>query len=460
MPRLAKLPLADAYVAIALLFGAFFLIATPPFGTGDETAHFERTYEVAAGAFLGAEGLPAGMQALIDDAFARVKSGEPVTAADYARWREINLAASEITPWPEPIRAVMRLHSPLCYLHLAPVMAASAALKLPPLAIFYLGRVVSLLAGAFLVRAAITRAPAPFKAPLLLFALLPTTVVYFGAFNIESLLVGLSFYYFALVAELAADAAGRPLTRGEIFRLICVAFLLGQFKTGYLLLPAFALILPASKFRNSAERAMILALIILPGAMMSLGWATTVKDAMIGDLVYSTLDGNRVAPAEQLAGVLDDPLGYAGVVLRTLFASDAPQFAWMSLLALGGWTNVAVPALVYALLGAGLFLVWLSGERAPRAMTTPVAIGVQLAIFAGTAGAILTLVYFQWNGVGAPVVDGFQGRYLIAAAPLLFALAPARLSFLAAPGRREAVAIGAPVLGLVAMSAAVVARYW
>jgi hypothetical protein len=451
--------LADLYAAIALFFGAFFVIATPPFGTGDETAHLERAYEVASGAFLGADGLPAGMQRFIDDAFGKVKSGEAVGAEDYRRWSGIVLDAGATTPWPEPVRAVMRLHSPLCYLHFAPATAAGVALGLPPMAIFYLGRVVALLAGVFLVRAAVTRAPASLRPPLVFFALLPTTVVYFGGFNIESLLVGLAFYYFALVASLAENA-DRRLTRADVTQLVAIAFLLGQFKTGYLLLPATALILPAAKFRSLAERVTILALIILPGAVMSLGWAIVVKDGMIGDIVYSTVDGNRVAPAEQLAGVLADPVGYAGVVLRTLFASDAPQFAWMSLLALGGWTNIAVPAFVYALLGAGLFLVWLSGGKAPAAMTTRIAIGLQLAIFAATAGAILTLVYFQWNGVGAKTIDGFQGRYLIAAAPLLFALAPLRLSFLATPGRREAFAIGAPLLGLIAMSAAVLARYW
>lgn len=59
MTRIFPLSLADAYALAAFFFGAFFLIVTPPFGTGDETAHFERAYEIAAGRFLGAEGLPA-----------------------------------------------------------------------------------------------------------------------------------------------------------------------------------------------------------------------------------------------------------------------------------------------------------------------------------------------------------------------------------------------------------------
>ncbi len=459
MIRLRKLSLADAYALVAALFGVIFLVATPPFGTGDETAHFERAYEVATGAFLGADGLPSGMQVFINDAFGSVKSGAPVDGEDYRRWADIPLGAAATTPWPEPIRAVMRLHSPLCYLHFAPATAAGVALGLPPLAIFYLGRALALAIGVLLVRAAIARAPATFRAPLVFIALLPTTLVYFGAFNIESLLIGLGFYYFALVASLAAEPEKR-LARADILHLVAVAFLLGQFKTGYLLLPALALLLPSTKFADPRARAVILALIVAPAVAASLGWAAIVKESMLGDFVYSTLDGNRVEPAAQLAGVLADPIGYAVVVLRTLFASDAPQFAWMSLLALGGWTNIPVGAPIYGLLGLGLFLVWLSGEKAPAAIAAPFALALQAAIFAATAGAILTLVYFQWNGVGDPVIRGFQGRYLLAASPLLLALAPIRLSFMAAPGRREAVAFGAPIIALVAMTVAVIARYW
>ncbi len=459
MTRFRLTSLADAYALIALFFGAFFLIATPPFGVGDETAHFERSYEVATGRFLGADGLPAGMQTFIDDAFGRVKSGAPVTADDYARWSEINLAAGEITPWPEPIRVVMRLHGPVCYIHLAPVVAAGAALSLPPLAIFYLGRLVALAIGILLVRAAIARAPGALRPPMLFVGLLPTTIVFFAGYNIESLLVGLAFYYFALVAGHAAEP-DKKLTRGDIIRLAGVAFLLGQFKTGYLLLPAAALILPAAKFPGWGRRLLILILIILPGAAASLAWAMIVKSSMLGDLAYSTLDGNLVDPSAQLEAVLADPAGYIGVLARTLFSSDAPDFAWKSFLALGGWTNIAIPAVFYAMLTVSLFLVWLGGEKPPAALTTPFASIVQSGVFIATALIILTLVYFQWNGVGDALVTGFQGRYLIAATPLLAALAPVRLSLMADARRGAALSLAAPALSLIAMLIAVISQYY
>ncbi len=459
MIRPRSVSLASAYALIALVFGMFFLIVTPPFGVGDETAHFERSYEVAEGRFLGAEGLPSGMQALIDDAFTRVKSGEPVAAADYERWGEIDLAADEITPWPEPIRAVMRLHSPLCYIHLAPVVAAGVALDLPPLAIFYLGRLAAFAVGIFLVAAAIARAPAALRPPMLFVALLPTTIVFFAGLNIESLLVGLGFYYFALVASFAAEP-DKKLARNDIALLAATAFLFGQFKTGYMLAPALALILPRSKFASRRQQIFVMLLCIAPGMIASLAWAGAVKSAILGDLVYTTDGVNRVEPAAQLARILADPISYAGVLVRTLLASDAPAFAWQSYLGLGGWTNIPLPTAVYAILTLGLMLVWLSGEKPPQAIAIPFAIVVQAGIFVATALAILTLVYLQWNGVGDPVISGFQGRYLIAVSPFLAALAPVRLSLLGDPARRAAVAVCTPSIGLVAMAGAVLAHYY
>lgn len=456
--RKARLSIANAYTLIAFMAGLLFVIATPPFGTGDETAHFERAYEVATGAIMGADGVPAGMQSFIDDAFGAVKSGKTAGRGDISRWLDTPLGAGTIVPYPEPLRAVLRLHSPICYAQFAPVMAAGVALNLPPVAIFYLGRLAALLAGVFLVRAAIAAAPEMFRAPLAFLGLMPTTLVYFSAFNIESALIGLGFLFFALVAR-AADAPDQRLGARGLALLAGAGFVLGQFKTGYLLAPAMALIIPVRVFGGRSDWARAMALIILPGAAASLAWAMVVKNAMLGGLVYSTFDGNRVAPDEQLAGVIADPAGYLGVLGATLFSSDAPAAALKMFFAVGGWTNIPVAAPVYALLIIGAILVWLSGGKAPPAMRSAYGRMVLGGIFAATVFAILTLVYFQWNGVGAATIEGFQGRYLIAVAPLLLALAPFRLSILADARLRTGLAFGAPMIASAAMLGAVLAAY-
>ena len=58
MTKSALFKFHNLYFIIAGIFGMAFLILTPPFGAGDETARFERIYEVATGQWLGAEGVP------------------------------------------------------------------------------------------------------------------------------------------------------------------------------------------------------------------------------------------------------------------------------------------------------------------------------------------------------------------------------------------------------------------
>lgn len=458
-PQAGALALADLYTLVAVFFGAFFIALTPPFGVGDETTHVERTYEVATGAFLGGKGLPAGLQQFLGDAFARVKSGEPVSADDFGRWAAIPLEASRIEPYPDPLRAIMRLQYPGNYVHLAPAMGAGMAFGASPLALLYLLRTVALLAGVLLVRQAIKIAPAAFRPAMAFIALLPTTLVFFSGVNNESVLIGLAFLWFAYVASLSARADER-LTPIEIAGLIALGFILGQFKSGYFLLPALALILPAGKFSSPLHRLLLLTLTIAPGAAVSFLWMATAKTAMLGDAAYSTMPGNRVAPDEQIAFILADPLRYAMIVFRTFFLSPEGGEAARSLGGVGGWTNIGLSSPVYALLLVAGVALWASGEKPPAAMTAPAALLVQAGLFGGVTLLILTMMYVGWTGVGAGVIDGFQGRYWLPLLPLILALAPVRLSLLSGEGARLCLAFGAPLIGLIAMAAAVFRHYY
>ncbi len=450
---------ADLYTLVAVFFGAIFIFLTPPFGVGDETTHVERTYEIATGAFFGAKGLPAGLQTFIDDAFTRIKSDEKISGYDYARWSGIGLEADHIEPYADPMRAIMRLQYPGNYIHLAPVMGAALAIGAPPLAILYFLRAAALLAGILLVRQAIRLAPAAFRPAMLFIALLPTSLVFFSGVNSESVLIGLGFLWFAFLANLAARPH-EPLTRKEIAGLLLLGFAIGQFKSGYFLLPSLALILPAGKFTSPAQRLIILLLTIAPGAFVSLCWMTAAKTAMLGDIAYSTAPGNRVAPNEQIAFVLADPLRYGVIVFRTLFLSSEGGEAVRGMVGLGGWTNIPLIAPVYAMLFIAAIALWTSSDRAPPAMATPLAILIQAGIFGGVTLLVLTMMYVGWTGVGAPVIEGFQGRYWLPMLPLLLGLAPARLSLLPDDRTRFFIAVTASSIGLFTMVGSVFSHYY
>jgi hypothetical protein len=455
----ARLSIADAYALIALAFGFFFLIVMPPFGTGDETAHFERSYEIATGQFLGAEGLPAGMQAFIDDAFGQVRSRELITINDFVRWSKIPLDQNHIIPYPEPLRAALRIHSPASYPHIAPLTFVGLALGARPFYVFYLGRLGALIAGIALVRAAIARSPASLRPPMAFVGLLPTTLVFFTGLNIESLLIGLSFYFFATIADLSSTP-DQQIRRTDIILLAVLAVMLSQFKAVYSLVPIISLLLPSSKFGSGREKVLALALIIVPGFCAGLAWGLVVRSEILDGILYSTTGENRVAPSEQIEFIFRHPAAFAAVIVRTLFLTQFVGVMWKSMLALGGWTNIPVSIPSYVVMTEAFLFVWASGPKPPAALISKPAIALQLAVFCVTTLAMMTLLYVQWTGVGAPLVEGFQGRYWLSIMPLLFAAAPVRWSLFEDPRHRITMALAAPVFGLVDMARAVIGFFY
>lgn len=436
----------NLYLIVAGIFGTAFLILTPPFGVGDETTHFERTYEIASGQWFGADGLPAGFLQFRDSAFDKVLEGDPFTASEITALTEIEMQQDEIVPYPNPLRKVLRINNPINYAHLAPIMASGLALNLNPFWIFYLCRFASLVIGLLLIRFAIKTLPFQ-KHSLTLIALFPTTIFFFAGINVESVMIGLAFLYFALVVRHSVVQTHK-ITQRDILILACIAFFIGQFKAAYFLLPLFAILIPQARFHSVQQRIIVLALVFFPAFMATLGWSMIAKEIMIGDFAYATGGGTYVQPGEQLAFVFADLFRFFGILLSTVFETDLLPYSWASMLGILGWTNIPLHPLVYGTLGLTVFLCWFSGEKAPNTLTGTGPISLQVTIFTASIGITLCLLYLQWTGVGGPTVEGFQGRYIIPVLPMILALAPLKLSLLDSSGRRKILVFGTstPVL--------------
>jgi len=451
-------PRADRLFAVlASLYGLFLLIVTPPFGAGDEPAHFERIQEVRALRWLGAEGLPAGHIAFVETGYSRIRSEARIDAAHFETLRRIRLDAEQSAPYPEPLRVVLRINSPFAYIHFMPAAIAGAALHIDPFVQFYLFRLTSLAAFVLLIADAIRRMPGP-KYLMALIALAPTAMHYASAVSVDPWAIALSFGFFARLAA-AADADG-PLRRREWIALAAFAFLLAQTKTPYSLLPFAALLIPARRFAGSAGRAGVIAAIALPGLAAAMLWAGIVRSEMVDGLVYATGGGARVVPAEQFAGILADPLAYLRTFLSTLFSPAFLGKAWASFVAAPGWAQIAAPAFAHGAFTAALLLVFLNDDKEPDALVSAPALAFRLALFAVALSSALTLLYLQWTGVGAARIEGFQGRYLYPLAPLLFAARPIRMTLFAAPLRRAALVATASTLAVGGSAGALIASYY
>lgn len=173
--------------------------------------------------------------------------------------------------------------------------------------------------------------------------------------------------------------------------------------------------------------AMALASLGLPiGAWLL--WQATMHAPIIGLTTGSPVP--NVDGAAQAASLWENPariLQVLGWQLAQFFALPPINGGWRGMLLALGWCRYIAPAHVYALslaaLGLGLFLLrWDARSVAPEEPTPRV-------LVIGTIGGIIVyftmvtlLLYMHFTPLGAQVVFGVQGRYLLYPMAVLFFL--------------------------------------
>ena len=170
-----------------------------------------------------------------------------------------------------------------------------------------------------------------------------------------------------------------------------------------LLIGAPALRDPAQRRGALIVHGIILA-VVLGGSALWL-WSTA------GTLVSWRVGTDAAA---QLRGILAEPGGYAMILLRTVWHEAAYYPGTVGIL---GWLRFPLPDAVYA-----LPLLGIVAAAAVRDEGEPVLTAWSLAwkalIVIGAATLAMTAMYLMWTPVGAPRVEGVQGRYMLPLAGL------------------------------------------
>jgi uncharacterized membrane protein len=313
--------------------------------------------------------------------------------------------------------------NPVAYIPQTGAYWVGEIIGLPPLVLFYLGRLAGAVTGMGLTYFAIRRMP--FRSwSLGALAMLPTIVFSRSTLDADQVTNALSFFFTASVLA-AMVHQGRISTR-SLAVLVASAFLIAQSKSAYLVLAPLALAIPAERYGSRRRWILASALIVLPGAVASIGWMFALKYTFFAGMRYHTWAGN-VYPDGQMAHILAYPLTYLAVLLRTVFATNFLASSLLGFIGVFG-PPVGMPLIFYILLLAS-FALTLTGEGAGETQTLPPLVG-RLALCAFVTGfvLILTLLYVQWDGLDTPTVQGFQGRYLYPLAAPLLVLLPRRIS--------------------------------
>jgi uncharacterized membrane protein len=353
------------YVVLALILGLLYTFVTPPFRVPDEVGHFWRACAIAEGDVAPEEGayLPREDEQFV--AATWQKRITPRMALKVRRERnEVAFVRFPTTYTPSP------------YVPQAAACFFARCFAISPGAKFYLGRLANLILAIVVTAIAIRIMPFA-KWTLAVVGLFPMTLFLDASFSPDPLTIALTFILTAILMRGGSGAI--------------VAFLLALCKQGYFLIALLR------------RRWMTLA-VAAPGAMVSLMFSVR------GSLT------NRPAGVDsrrQIEYEFRHPLSVLSVLAMDAIR-HGPRYG-QEMIGRLGLLDVSLPSLAIFSAAAVLIatMVWAGGtpDRGTRMVATALAAMFSLAV--------LFSLYVTWTPVGAPFIDGVQGRYFLPLVPMI-----------------------------------------
>lgn len=396
------------------------MIATPPFQTPDAPNHFYRALQVSDGHFIGQyiDGVSGGY----------VDSGAFTYADNFSVMpfrREVKLTTSLLNKAPDAwsgTRQLVPFPNTAIYPGYAyvPQALAITVARLGGAQVLHTYRLACASNFIFSLALVFLSLRLARKTSLALFscALLPTSQMLFTSVSQDATLIGLAFVIIAAFDRLTENTT--ELTRTQIIAAaICLLICISS-------RPPYVGLLP---------------LIFSPrlGSMHGYRLATRVMFACgVGVLaaviaVYAQHVTHLPPPAGvstrgQLAHLAAHPGELWSLATQTLRSSTG--FVFESFVGNLGWLDAPLHDTYYVVSGLILVLMLLASvststnEAAVRLSLRPGAAAVALSSLVGTCALVYGAMYLTWTVVGAPIVNGVQGRYLTPVVPLIAFVAP------------------------------------
>jgi hypothetical protein len=398
------------FLAVVLASGLLLVWTTPPFQMADEQTHLYRADILTFGPAGLGERTVEGRRyvtgrihvGIIDAATAfdrlRFHPEQKVGAADYTAAANVRLDARSVDVPPG------QALNPAFYLPAAAAVAWGRHFGWTVLHTLYLARVLGLLTCAGLGFAALSIARQA-RLPIFAVLTLPMSVALFAAVSQDGPLVATAALGVALMSR--AMGEDRPLSRGETILIgLCIGAI-AVAKLPYAILAVLILLAPTEDRRlRAAAGALALA---IPLAWN--GWMT------LGGWVPPPVPGMTTDTGAQVRFVLQHP-DLLGALTAETFSIYGRHYAQEFVGTLGWLDTVLSPdfypaawiVLAFAVLASAAVGVS-GGWRYVRWAVLPL-------VLLGVVGVFASL-YLGWSSVGAPRIEGVQGRYLL---PLALAL--------------------------------------
>lgn len=413
LDRFEPAAVAGASLLFFLSFGALLAIWTPPFAGPDEPFHWQRAMQIAGGHLLPEKLGPNDWGGPIDRAgyldmlhyFGLIEKHAPVDAADSRALSR--LLASRPPGWrvvPFPSTAT---YAPLAYLPQAAGIAVARALGLPPLDQMHAGRIGNLLVYGLAVAAVVAALPA---GRLVALAIALSPVALQGAVSLSADPLNLTLPILLLALVWRYRDRGVPLGVGEALGLLALSAGLGLLKLTIAPFAGAVLALPGAVMGNGWRRLGFAVLCLTVACGVALAW--NLAHPFVPGLYW----GTGADPAAQIARLRAAPLETARAFAATI-GNEWLMWWRDSYGRYGGhpspWSGYTSDRVIFPAFWVLLALPLADGYRFGRRARDPLVIaGLPLAAVAYVL-LLMAAFWVAFTPVGAPVVEGIQGRYFL-----------------------------------------------
>ena len=445
-------------VVLSAVFGTLIVFVNPPLRGPDEPAHFVRIYGFLDGILLpsaevnGRKGLylPA---ALHDDYMLFKEPIGKVWTPGFSYWSVLDAYRERrnTSPTAAGARAPVfetfegsEAYNPAAYLPYLPAGLVARVLGLDFVPTIYLMRFAGLAAFTALAAYAIAMTPC-LKWAFFLIAMLPASIFGRSVVGADGAVLGFTLVGVALsLRAMAGILPGRPWERALWMTLNVLS------KPPQI---AFVLLEPMIyRTRTLTKHWRVIALVVLPGTILSLLWIWGVKAEVAAWRVYG--DG---AIAEQfsvgwkLRFMLENPLHFPKLMFTTLYAETFGL--WRQVIGVLGYLDTHLFLGFYIAISIALTPVLFDRLELRRGDRVRIAVFSAAMIIAYTV-AVFLILYITFTPSTEPQIWGVQGRYFVVILPLVAIILSAIFNCRLPAGMLAGVAIvGALLSGFASLEA-------
>lgn len=421
-----RISVSKVYIFLACLFGCLFILLIPPFQTPDEDSHFKRAYVISEGKFF-----PEVEKGKAGYYFSR-EIGEYIdkNQSNIGKLDSKYTFSEIISKEQQPV-----VYNDKEFTQFATMNTVWIGHVIPALGIF-IGRLVSVLAGRepsvlfllYFARAAnllfyvacvsfSIRLTPILKRTFCMIGLIPMALYIACSPSYDTLLLGATFVFSALTFHLLLDPEAK-LQGKHLLVYSIIAYLYVILKIVYLPLFALLLFLPKKQYKKwefLKKVGIFIALFV--GIYLLMKLPTFFMERVSA--------GGNPRAGEQIRYVLTHPRDYLYILYTTVKKLRGYYVA--STIGLFGLVDTRMPDIfIYAYLFFALFFGAVEvNEKEDLPVRWYHRAVVLFAVLSGVFGIYLAM-YLFWTavipggGVGAPWIEGVQGRYFIPFLPMLY----------------------------------------